>query len=127
MSASTYQHNQTAKSLRGIIKYSPMKPLLKTALVNVLATALYITAVASFMFFAGEAKLGRNNTFLIPIVMLLLFVSSAAITGFLIFGRPVLLYLDGKKKDSLTLLSYTLGLLSIITLLAITYLVAFGT
>ena len=101
-----------------------MKPLLKTALLNVFATVLYITAVSSFMFFAGEAKLGKSNTFLIPIVTLLLFVSSAAITGFLVFGRPVLMYVDGKKGEALTLLTYTLALLSAITVVAISLLVA---
>jgi hypothetical protein len=78
------------------------------------------------MFWAGEAKIGANNTFLAPIAMLLLFVFSAALTGFLVFGQPAILYLDGKKKEALTLLGYTLGILSGLTVLAIVLLIIFG-
>jgi len=34
-----------------------------------------------------------------PIAFLLLFVVSAAITGFLVLGQPVMLYVDNKKQD----------------------------
>jgi len=100
--------------------------ILKTALFNSLATTAYIVAIASFMFYAGETKLGVNNTFLAPIAMLLLFVFSAALTGFLIFGRPALMFLDGKKKEAMTLLTYTLAIFSVITLFAIILLIIFS-
>jgi hypothetical protein len=96
-----------------------MKNIIKTALANSLATTAYVSGVASFLFYAGQAKLGRNNIVLIPIIMLLLLVLSASICGFLIFGRPILLYFDGKKKQALSLLGYTLGFLFLIVLAAI--------
>lgn len=100
--------------------------IIKMALINTLATAAYITAVASFMYFAGQSRLGVNNTLLIPIAMLLLFVSSAAITSWLVFGKPAQLYFDGKKKEALSLLGYTIGFLLATTLIVITSLVIFS-
>lgn len=65
-------------------------------------------AVGSFMYYGSLVKIGRSNSFLVPITLLLLFVFSAALTNFLIFGKPVGLYVDGKKKETLSLLTYTL-------------------
>ena len=96
-----------------------MKSIIKNALVNSVATAVYVSTVASFLFFAGQAKLGKNNIVLIPIVMLLLLVLSVSICVFLVFGRPILLYFDGKKKPALYMLGYTLGFLFLIVLAAI--------
>jgi hypothetical protein len=97
----------------------------KTAFFNALVTTVYIALVGAFMFYGGEIRLGRTNTLLVPIALLLLFVFSAALTGFLIFGRPVLWYLDGKKKEALELLFTTLGFFSGITAVVILLLVSF--
>ena len=94
-----------------------MKPIFKNALIHAVATTIYVVAVASFLFYAPQV-LSQAKTVLIPISMLLLLVFSAAFTGILIFGRPVLWYLDGKKKEALSLLAYTLGIFLVITLVA---------
>ena len=91
--------------------------ILKYALLNALGTAFYIVLVASF-FFYGLKRLGPGETVLIPMAMLMLLVLSASLTGALIFGRPVMWYVDGKKKEALSLLGYTLGFFLVITLVA---------
>jgi len=86
--------------------------IIKNALFNALGTALYIVAIASFLFYVPKA-LGLNDkpdTVLAPITMLSLLVFSAALTGSLVLGRPILWYLDGKKQEALSLLVYTLGI-----------------
>ncbi len=92
--------------------------ILKNALINAGATALYIVAVASFMIYTpdlfGEVK---EKTVLIPIVMLSLLVFSAALVGTLIFGRPIMWYLDGKKKEALSLLVATLAIFLVILIM----------
>jgi|SRR3989338_3104892 len=97
-----------------------MNPITKHALVNALTAAAYVSLVASFMFnaskFFGHAE---PDTVLAPIFLLLLFVFSAALMGSLIFGRPALWYLDGKKKEALLLLTYTLGIFFIILVLVL--------
>jgi len=102
-----------------------MKEIKKTAIVNSLATALYIIAVGAFMYFGSIVKLGRVNTILAPIALLLLFVFSAALIGFLIFGKPAQMYVDGKKKEALSLLTHTLISFSIITFIFLIILIIF--
>ncbi len=96
------------------------KDIIKNALINAIATTLYVVVVALSMTYAEN--LGDIETPLLPVFMLLLFVFSAALVGTLIFGRPILWYLDGRKKDAVVLLAYTLWILFvfiIITLLKI--------
>lgn len=93
--------------------------ILKYAGLHALGTALYVVLVASFLsytpvIFGAE----KEDTFLIPIAMLLLLVLSASITGSLVLGRPILWYLDGKKKDAVSLLVATLGFLFLLTVCA---------
>lgn len=97
----------------------------KTALKNSLLTALYVAGVGSFMYFGSQVKIGRANSFLVPVSLLLLFVCSASITGYLMFGKPIFLYIDGKKKEAITLVTHTLIYFSAITVVAITLLLAF--
>lgn len=92
--------------------------IIKIAALNALATTAYIVAVASFLFYAPKVFKSGDDTVLIPIVMLMLFVFSAATTGLLLFGRPAFWYLDGKKKEALSLLVSTLIIFLLITLVA---------
>jgi hypothetical protein len=91
--------------------------ILKLAVLHASGTALYIIAVASFLFYVPK-QMGGEDTVLIPIAMLLLFVFSAAFTSLLVLGRPVQWYLDGKKKEALSLLMSTVGMLFLLTLIA---------
>jgi len=90
--------------------------IIKHAFINASLTALYIIGISSFLFYVSRF-FDSPNTVLIPIMMLSLFVFSAALTGSLIFGRPILWYLEGKKEEAVFLLIYTLGIFLIITLL----------
>jgi len=75
------------------------KNVVKNALVNAGATVAYVVLIASFFTHAkdifGETK---EDTVIIPIIMLLLLVISVAIMGLTIFGRPIVWYLEGKKR-----------------------------
>lgn len=101
--------------------------ILKFAAMNALGTALYIAFVGSFLFYAphifGTNK--KEDTVFIPIAMLLLFVLSASVTGLLVLGRPVLWYLDGKKKEAISLLMTTIGFLFLITFFAFLIMILF--
>lgn len=89
------------------------------AIKNSFLTTIYITCVVSFMNFANKIKIEDKNQFLAPIVFLSIFVFSAAITGFLVFGKPAQLYFDNKKKEALTLITYTLASFGITTIFLI--------
>lgn len=75
--------------------------LVRRSFLNSLAATAYIAAVALFMF-NGEKILGaKEDNFLMPLSMLLLFVLSASVVSGLILGKPILLYLDGEKKEGI--------------------------
>ena len=93
--------------------------ILKYAGLNALGTVLYISLVASLFFYAPVifGSTGKD-TVLIPIAMLSLFVLSASVTGMLVLGRPILWYLDGKKKEAVSLLVMTVAVLFLLTCIA---------
>ena len=93
-----------------------MDKTIKRAFIDSFGTAVYIVLVVFFIF-SLQIFSEKKDVIIIPIAMLLLFVSSASITGFLVFGKPAMLYLDGKKKEALSLLGYTFGMLAIFTIL----------
>ena len=61
----------------------------------------------------GEHWFKQEQTILGPIAILLLFVFSAAVAGSLVLGRPVMMYLDGQKKEALNFFGLTLGWLAV--------------
>lgn len=96
------------------------KQILKYSLINAALTSLYIAFIGSLFHF-GPLILnsqGKPDTVFAPIAMLLLYVVSASITGSLVLGRPLLWYLDGSKKEAVTLFMYTLASLLLITVIA---------
>jgi hypothetical protein len=92
-----------------------MTSIVPRAFINALATIAYIFLIALFMYSLQGLAPQEDTPFLIA-SMLSLFVCSAAITGFLVFGKPVMLYIDGKKREAVLLLAYTIGILFLMTL-----------
>ena len=101
-----------------------MNKIIKRAFIDSFGTAAYIILIVSFIF-SLQIFSEKKDIIIIPIAMLLLFVSSAAITGFLVFGKPIMLYIDGKKREAVSLLGYTLGILFLITLMSFIFLIAY--
>lgn len=99
------------------------KRLIKRAIINALATTAYVTAVGIFMFYANHI-FGKEDNLFSPVVAMMLLVLSAAVTGSLLFGQPVMWYVDGKKKQALQLLGATLTCFAAATLLAMVCLAA---
>ncbi len=101
--------------------------IIKKAILNAVGVAAYIVVIASFLFYMPKA-FGplQKDTILVPIVMLSLLVFSAALVGLLIFGRPILWYWDGQKREAISLLTYTLITFLVITLLALVALLFIG-
>ena len=87
-------------------------------------SVLYVAIVAVVMTNAPRIFGSQMTGLLAPIGFLLLFVVSAAMMGLLIFGKPVMLYLDGQKREAVALLGCTIGSLAIITVLFLAVLAA---
>ena len=69
---------------------------------------VYVAAIA-WLGFHSQSFFGNTPSFLNPLFILLLFIVSACITGLLVLGKPVLMYLNGQKKESLILFFATLS------------------
>ena len=100
-----------------------MKNFLKSSLASALATAIYTSLVASLMIHA-DYLFGKFHNVLGPIAFLMLFVFSAALTGGLVLGQPVLLYLDGKRKEAIRHFAWTMYYLFIILVVLLVVLAA---
>jgi len=83
-------------------------------LIDSLGVAIYVFIV-SRLISSGQELFGKMEKFWGPFVFLLLFVLSAAVVGLLVFGRVAYFYLEGYKKESISLLFYTVGWLFLFT------------
>ncbi|HRY82245.1 MAG TPA: hypothetical protein P5232_00855 [Candidatus Moranbacteria bacterium] len=84
------------------------KKLIIQSLLLSLGEIIYLLFLSLLMsndkFFANE-----HNSMISFIVVLLLFVFSAAVSGAFVLGKPAMLFLEGKKKEAMELFSYILG------------------
>lgn len=97
------------------------KKLIPQAFLLALGEGIYISLVALLMFGVQKWFGDKPDPVIIaPIAFLLLLVISAAISGALILGKPLMLYLDGQKKEAVTLFSLTIGWLAVFLFVAFT-------
>jgi len=68
---------------------------------NAVLASAYIFLVGTFMSHASVI-FGQHDTALTPVMVLSLFVLSAALMGYLFIGEPAQLYMDGHKKQAMT-------------------------
>ena len=67
----------------------------------------------------AEKIFGKNDhPPMTGVVVLLVFILSALITGSLVLGKPIMLYLDGQKKEAVRMIFYTGASLFVLLLLA---------
>ena len=90
----------------------------KNPFINALIAIVYIVLVASFMYYGG-LRLAPIQGVIVPVTMLSLFVLSAALMGIIFFYNPVQMYLDGDKKNALSLLVKTVAIFASSTVLLI--------
>jgi hypothetical protein len=90
--------------------------IFKRAAINSLLAFVYVIAVGLFMSNASSI-FGQKDTALTPVAVLMLLVFSAALMSILVFGQPLMWYIDGKKKAALNLLGYTMAALLIFMIL----------
>ncbi|OGZ03865.1 MAG: hypothetical protein A2430_00930 [Candidatus Liptonbacteria bacterium RIFOXYC1_FULL_36_8] len=76
--------------------------------INALGVFVYTSAV-SLLLFNGQIIFGKESSFLMPLFLLLLFIISASITGLLVLGKPIHLYLSNLKKEAFLFLFSTLA------------------
>jgi len=86
----------------------------KNPFLNALAATAYITAVALVMFYAPKTNVPSDGV-IVPIVMLSLFVLSAAMMGYFFVYQPVQLLIESKQKEAVKLFLSTVLIFACIT------------
>ena len=94
------------------------KKLIIRALLSALGVATYVFLVSFALNNASRIFGQEDNKLFAPVFFLLLFVLSALITGSLILAKPVMLFIEGAKKEAIKLLFYTGAGLFLFLLLA---------
>lgn len=91
---------------------------MKYALLHAVGATVYISLIATFM--ANVNKIiGQKpeNSIFGPMAFLLIIVISAAVMGLTIFARPIMWYLDGNKKEAISLVIWTIIYLFVIAVI----------
>lgn len=100
------------------------KTLAKWGFVHSVGVVVYTLLVALLMQ-NGDKLFGNVDTVYSASLFLTLFVLSAAVVISLIAGKPVMLYLDGKKKEAVALLGYTIFFLFVLFIIGLIKLAIF--
>lgn len=77
--------------------------------------------VVGFITYIGNTTSSKNEQLYAPMIALLLFVLSALISGGLVLGKAVQLYLDNKRKPAISLVVWTAGWIFVYLLLFISF------
>lgn len=81
--------------------------LIKWGALQALGVFVYILLLSVFMNKANDWLGQDDRGILAPIMALLILVFSALVTGGLVLAKPIMLYIDGKKKEGVRLLLST--------------------
>lgn len=92
------------------------KKLWQIGTIDAVGTGVYVALVSALMSNAQKI-FGQGDNVLTGMAILMLLVLSAAVVGTFILGRPLMMYLDGAKKEAVRTLIYTLIILFAITLI----------
>jgi hypothetical protein len=81
--------------------------LAKWGIIHAFGVLVYVSLIATFMSNGSKWFGEADQAIVTPIAALLLFVFSALVTSGLVLGKPIMLYLDGHKKEAVKLLFFT--------------------
>lgn len=92
--------------------------LIRRGLINAFGVLVYVSLLAIFFNQANNWFGETDREIITPVAALMLFIFSALVTGTLVLGKPLTLYIDGYKKEGLKLLFFTGAGLFIFLILA---------
>jgi len=69
----------------------------------------------TIMTFVSQQLRNKPDTFFAPVMVLSLLTLSVAVMAFLFFYQPLMLFIDGKKKEAVNLFVKTVGFFAVFT------------
>lgn len=94
----------------------------KNPIINALSASAYIGLVVSVMNFVTKDLKDKPDTAFAPVVFLSLLTLSVSVMAYLFFYQPVLLFIEGKKKEAVNLFVKTVGVFAAFTVVILTLL-----
>jgi hypothetical protein len=91
----------------------------KNPYLNALLAALYIVFIVVLITYGPVLARQKPDTVLAPIAVLSLFVFSAAFMGYVFFFQPILMYIEGHKREAVKLFTKTLAIFAVITAIVV--------
>ena len=91
----------------------------KKPILNALGASAYIIFVVSVMTFMTQSLKDKPDTFFAPIVVLSLLTLSVVVMSYLFFYQPIILFIEGKKKQAIDLFLKTVGIFAILTIISL--------
>lgn len=82
---------------------------------NALFAVLYIVFIVTLITYGPVLVRQKPDNILAPIAILSLLVLSAAFMGYIFFFQPILMYVEGQKREAVQLFTKTLLIFAIIT------------
>jgi hypothetical protein len=89
--------------------------LIALSLLQSLAAVAYVAGVGTLMFHANQVFGRVPRSAVGPIAFLMLFCTSAAVMGLLLFGLPIYLYWEGRKREGIAMALLNVGFFAVIT------------
>lgn len=83
---------------------------MKKPFLNALGAAVYIVVIVLVAQAVGSVLKEGNDTIIIPMTMLSLFVLSAAIMGYLFLSEPLTLLTEGRKQEAVVYFAKIVGI-----------------
>ena len=87
----------------------------RSPVINALGASAYIILVVTVMTFVTQPLKNKPDTFFAPITVLFVLTLSVAVMAFLFFYQPLLLFIEGKKKEAVNLFVKTVGIFAAFT------------
>jgi hypothetical protein len=88
----------------------------KNATINAIAASAYILLGVIIMNVVTKPLKDKPDTFFAPVVFLSLLTLSVAVMAFLFFYQPIMLFIDGKRKEAVNFFVKTVGIFAAITI-----------
>lgn len=91
----------------------------KNPIFNALGASGYIILVVSVINFISLTQGSKPDTPFAPVVFLSLLTLSVVTMAYMFFYQPLLLFVDGKKKEGIGLFAKTVGYFALFTVLVL--------
>lgn len=96
-----------------------MIKMLRNPIISALSASAYIFLVVAVMTLVTQPLKNKPDTFFAPVIVLSVLTLSVTVMAFLFFYQPLMLFIEGKKKDAVNLFAKTVGVFAVITVIVL--------